>query len=206
MDDKQNTDPGHGGKVARIIDEYDLHGIGETLESYWTADNDRMSLRDLATYFNKELLRSQLSKQGVTTMAGEVDNIYEGLTGDDVTSGTQIQVKNRLQEHGIDVTRLQSNFVTRQAIHTYLTKHRNATYQKPDQQDIIKRRREELLRLKSRQTAVTEQTLSTLRDTDRITLGEFQVVASVQVQCADCGQQFEVIDLLNRGGCGCSNT
>ena len=197
---------GRRGKVARVIDEYDLAALGDELVAHWTAEKDRMSLRELADYFNKQLLTDQLDSRQVSTLAGEVDNLYELLTGDSVTSGTRIQTENRLQEYGIDIEALRSDFVTRQAIHTYLTKQREAEYETPDAEAIVDRRLGELQRLESRQRAVTEKTLSTLSNSDRLSLGEFQVLVSTQVQCADCGRQFEVSDLLQRGACDCEES
>jgi len=192
-----------GGKVARVLNKYDLSTLGDELATRWTAENNRMSLRQLAAYFNKQLLESRLDEKRVDMLPGEIENLYELLTDEDVTSGTRIQAENRLSEYGIDVDELRSDFVSRQAIHTYVTKQRQKTYDKPDADETIDKRLEQLQRLKSRERAVTEQTLSTLRNTDRINLGEFQIFSSVQVQCSDCGRQFELTALLDRGGCDC---
>ena len=191
------------GKVARVLNKYDLSTLGDELATRWTAENNRMSLRQLAVYFNKQLLESRLDEKRVDMLPGEIENLYELLTDEDVTSGTRIQAENRLSEYGIDIDELRSDFVSRQAIHTYLTKQRQKTYDKPDADETIDKRLEQLQRLKSRERAVTEQTLSTLRNTDRINLGEFQIFSSVQVQCSDCGRQFELTALLDRGGCDC---
>jgi len=191
------------GKVARVLDKYDLSTLGDILVSRWTAKNNRMSIRQLTEFFNKQLLKSRLDKKRVDMLPGEIDNMYELLTDEDVTSGTRIQAENRLSEYGIDVDELRSDFVSRQAIHTYLTKHRQKTYNRPDADETIDKRLEDLQRLKSRERAVTKQTLSTLRKTGHITLGQFQIFSSVQVQCSDCGRQFELSTLLDRGGCDC---
>lgn len=202
-----DADTGSRGKVAKLIAEYDLEGLGDELEMYWTADDDRMSLRDLAVHCNKEVLRATLNDHAVDTLAGEVNNLYELLTDDDVTSGERIEAENRLEDRGINVDQLRSDFVSRQAIHTYLTKQRDAEYSNdPGDGQIIERRLEELQRLKSRLSVVVERTLPTLRNGERITLGAFQVLVSVRVQCADCGAQFSAAELLQRGGCNCDTS
>ena len=206
MDNTTNATSGRTGKVARILSDYDIPDFGDELVERWTAEDDRMSLRELAAYFNKQLLKSRLDQRRVDILPGEIENMYRLLTDEDVTSGTRIQVENRLSEHGIDTEELTADFVSRQAIHTYLTKHRQETYEEPDADEIVDRRLEELQRLRSRQQAVTEQTLSTLRKRDRLDLGSFQVLSSVQVQCTDCGRQFELSALLDRGGCDCSSS
>ncbi len=203
MDNTTDAPSGRKGKVARILDDYNIPDIGDELVVQWTAKDNRMSLRDLADYFNRQLLESQLDQQRVDLLPGEIENMYRLLTDEDITSGTRIQVENRLSEYGIDVEDLHSDFVSRQAIHTYLTKHRQETYDKPDTDEIIQRRLEELQRLNSRQRAVTEQTLSTLQNKNNLDLGDFQVLSSVQVRCTDCGGQFDFTSLLDRGGCNC---
>ena len=203
MTDNTKKSVGRKGKVACVLDKYDFSTLGDELVNRWTAENNRMSLRQLADFFNKKLLELKLDQKRVDMLPGEIENMYELLTDKDVTSGTRIQAENRLSEHGVDIEELRSDFVSRQAIHTYLTKHRQKTYDKPDADETIDKRLEELQRLKSRERAVTEQTLSTLRNTDRINLGEFQIFSSVQVQCSDCGRQFELTALLDRGGCAC---
>ncbi|MFC6771661.1 rod-determining factor RdfA, partial [Halorubrum pallidum] len=46
-------------KVARVIEAYDLAGLGAQLERQWTgADGDRTSLRDLADVFNRRVLEA----------------------------------------------------------------------------------------------------------------------------------------------------
>jgi len=206
MNNTSNVSSGRKGKVVRVLNEYGLPDLGDELAARWTADDDRMSLRDLTEYFNKQLLESQLDQQRVDMLPGEIENIYELLTDEDVTSGTRIQAENRLSDYGIDVDDLRSDFVSRQAIHTYLTKHRQESYTKPDTDEIVERRLEELQRLRSRQRSVTEQTITTLRDRDRLDLGEFQVLSSVQIQCRDCGRQFEFSALVDRGGCDCDQS
>ena len=206
MDNTANAPSGRTGKVARVLSEYSIQDVGDELVVRWTAENNRMSLRDLADYFNKQLLKSRLDQQRVDTLPGEIKNMYELLTDEDVTSGTRIQVENRLSQHGIDIEGLRSDFVSRQAIHTYLTKNRQETYNEPDTNEIIERRLEDLQRLRSRQRAVTEQTISTLRNRNRLNLGEFQVLSQVQIQCTDCGRQFDLTTLLDRGGCDCDTS
>jgi hypothetical protein len=61
-------------KVARLIEEYELEGLGADLEARWTGDdNERMSLRDLATFFNQQLLRQALIAADNGT--GALDNM-----------------------------------------------------------------------------------------------------------------------------------
>ena len=113
MNDTTNASPGRRGKVARILSEYEIVDVGDELVVRWTAEDNRMSLRDLAYYFNKQLLKTQLDQQRVDMLPGEIDNMYTLLTDEDVTSGTRIQAENRLSEYDVNVEDLRSDFVSR---------------------------------------------------------------------------------------------
>jgi hypothetical protein len=73
-------------KVARLIQQYELTGLGAELEARWTGDGvERTSLRDLAEYFNRKLLAAALREAGRTPLDDEVASLYHDLTGDDVS-------------------------------------------------------------------------------------------------------------------------
>jgi hypothetical protein len=196
---------GKSSKVARLIDEYDLGGgFGDELERRWTADGDeRESLRDLADRFNRRLLESALTAAGTSTVSGEVENLYRLLTADDVSSGMRTEAQARLERDGIDVDQLDRDFVTYQAIRTYLTEYRGAEYEEPSASDQVETVLGTIQRLRSRLRSITEGSLDRLRSTDRLTLGRFRLFVDVDVLCEDCGAQYGVVDLLERGGCDC---
>lgn len=202
-DGSESTTRGRQSKVNRLIEEYDLGEIGGELEQLWTADEDRRSLRDLAEYFNQELLAQALEDAAVQPLDGEVENTYRLLTDDEVSSAESTRVKRRLERDGVDVETLLSDFVTYQAVRTYLKDHRGAEYT-PDETDPLKRERTNFQKLRGRMVSVTEGKLEQLRGSDEFTLGEFRTLADIQVVCEDCNTQFEVLDLLDRGGCHCA--
>jgi hypothetical protein len=198
------TDPSRS-KVSRLIDEYDLAGIGTELETRWTRTEDRSSLRDLADYFNEELLRTALVGSGSNPLDGEVENFYRLLTDDDVTSGVRQQARNQLDGKGIDPADLENDFVTYQSIRTYLKNYRDASAPGggSSPEDRIKRKRSTIQRLGARLTDVTEQSLRELAAASIITLGEFDVIVTVRVHCTSCGTQQSVSTLLTNHGCEC---
>jgi hypothetical protein len=190
-------------KVARLLDEYELGGLGEQMEQRWTADgDDRMSLRDLADHFNQELLRSALTDAGQQPLAGEVENTYQLLTGEETSEADRTRVKRRLEREGIDVDELQRDFVTYQAIRTYLKEYRDATYESDDRDRAVVEM-ENLQRLRGRTLTVTDSILDRLKRNTEFELGEFRVFAEISVLCEDCGVQYNVEELLERGGCDC---
>ncbi len=192
-------------KVGRLIDEYDLGAdYGTELETAWTDDgDDRKSLRDLAAEFNRRLVATALREAGTATLDGEVDNVFRLLTADDVTAGTRTEVRNRLAREGVDVDQLERDFVTYQAIRSYLRDERGAEYEGTSDEDRLERTERSIERLRYRLHSVVESNLEQLRDTDRITLDEFDLFVGVDVRCERCGSRYAVAELLERGGCDC---
>ena len=193
-------------KVERVIQEYELDGLGEELERRWLGEGyERQSLRDLADYFNRRVLESALNEAGVVTLQGELSNTYELLTGDDVTEGARIQARNRLERDGVDVEGLRDDFVSHYAIHTYLRDFREAEYSSGDDEDQLRKSVETIQRLTSRLTAVTRRNVENLRSTERLDVGPVDVITDVQVVCEDCGRQYDAVELVERGSCECKD-
>lgn len=190
------------GKVAILIDEYDLQGIGTELEQLWTADEDRRSLRELADHFNRRLLQQALNEANIQTLDGEVENSYRLLTDEDVTDADRTRIRRRLERDGVDVDALLDDFVTYQSIRTFLQKHRGAKYA-PDTKDPLEREAETIRQLRGRVVSVTEGAIDRLRNSDQLTLGEFRTLVDVQVVCEECNTQYDVDELCERGGCDC---
>jgi hypothetical protein len=197
---------GPKSKVARLIETYELDGIGETLVDGWTRDEDRHSLRELADYFNRRLLRSALEDEQVDSLDGEVENYYRLLTNEATTSGVRSETRDRLEQRGVDVDALERDFVSYQAIRTYLKNYQDASPPEstttPDEQRSKKA--DTVQRLKNRLRKVTEQALADLKKAGHVTLGDFDVVVTVRVHCADCNTQHPVSEIISTGSCDCA--
>jgi len=193
---------GRPSKVVRLLKEYELEGLGEELERRWTATEDRQSLRQLAHLFNERLLEAALRNAGSQPLDGEAANLYRLLTADDVTSADQTRARRQLERAGVDSEQLETDFVTYQAIRTYLKSYRNAEYT-PDETDPLERETTNLQQLRGRTVSVTEGKISQLLDSDELQLGEFRTIVDIQVVCEDCNTQYDVVELLERGHCNC---
>jgi hypothetical protein len=191
-------------KVARLIEEYDLDGVGADLEARWTGDGvERMSLRDLAEFFNKRLLEQTLLDAGMSTLESELDATYEHLTEDEISTGVRTETRSRLERNGVDVDTLESDFVTYQAIRSYLKEWRGAEYEQISDAEKLEKDLETIQRLLTRTHSVTEHRIELLRDTDRIALERFEVLLDAQALCQECGTQYSLAELFERGGCDC---
>jgi hypothetical protein len=190
-------------KLSRLIGKYGLDELSERVEDYWLANaEDRYSLRELAEYVNQQLLRTVMHDAGMDPLDGEVENTYRLLTDDDVSPGTRTQARRRLERAGVDVDQLDADFVSRQAVHTYLTNVRGVTYT-ANESDPVDREATNIQRLKRRLSTITNGKLEQLRAADHLTLGEFNVLLDLRVLCEDCGTQYQLSELLDVQTCEC---
>ncbi|MFA1611775.1 rod-determining factor RdfA [Halobellus rubicundus] len=190
-------------KVGDLIHRYEMGDIGRELEDRWLGNGyDSQSLRSLAEWFNRRLLRTKLERNGMTPLDGEVANMYRLLSSDDVTAGARVEAESTLEDNGIDPERLKREFVSHQAIHTYLTKFRGAS-KDGSSADPREKAQNTIQKLRNRLIAVIENSLEQLRERQRITLGEFNILLDIQILCEDCGASYSVTELFDRGGCDC---
>lgn len=207
-DTDRSTGTGRRVKVARLIEEYDLEGLGDQLVEQWTAPKDeRESLRSLAELFNRRVLRAALEPAGVHPLESELDAYLSVLTDGDVSTGERVDVEQELERAGIDIDALTSDFVTHQAVHTYLTDYRGVSLpeESVSSADRIERGRGTIDRLEGRLSTVTTSVLEGLRDAGHIRLGNFRVFTRIEVYCDDCDSQMGVGELLTSGGCNCED-
>lgn len=201
-----DTQSSRGSKVERLLDEYDLAGAGAELERRWLGeDGDRESLRMLAASFNEALIEVALERAGEDPVDGEVQNLYRLLTADDVSSAARTQAEARLSRLGVDPGALRQDFVSHQAIHTYLTEVRGASLPSDDRssEGTIENRRETILRLRNRLNVVAERSLEALSSAGHLSLGSFDVMVGITVYCQDCGTSADLTDVLRNRGCEC---
>jgi len=191
-------------KVARLIDAYDLGPIGTDLENAWLGEaGERQSLRDLADRFNRALLLAAIREAGMDVVDGEARNYYRLLTDESVSAGRRVEARNRLDGAGVDVDAVVEDFVTYQTIRHYLTEVRGASYERESDTEGVERERSVIDRLQSRVERVVRDTVDRLRTAGRLTVGDYRVLVSVDVLCQDCGGQYAVGELLDRGHCDC---
>lgn len=197
-----NQSGGRRTKVARVIGEYDLDGMGEQLEVAWTEESgERTSLRSLADEFNLAVLKAALRKSGISSMNFEVSATYESFK---YGSGSErTRAERRLEREGIDPDSLSSDFVSHQAIHTYLKKDRKASLPK-NETDPVEGKVKTIEKLQGRVTAVTESATSSLLSADHLDRDDYEILVNVRAICPDCGSDYPIGELLRRGGCQCS--
>lgn len=190
-------------KVSRLIEKYGLGGIEAELVDRWTAEGpDRLSLRELAAYFNKRILDSALRDVERQPLDGERENLYRLLVGDDVSDAERTRTRRQLEQDGVEVDELLADFVSYQAIRTYLQEERGVEYSRPDD-DQVEKEIAAIQKFRGKLESVTESKLDHLENTDEIASGSPHVYVNVSVVCEDCGEQYPISEFLDRGGCSC---
>ncbi|MFB6114569.1 MAG: rod-determining factor RdfA [Halodesulfurarchaeum sp.] len=200
--DESEKTPGPQSKVSRVIEEYDLESASDYIESAWTQSEDRKSLRQLAEDLNRRILRSAMADAGLDPIEEDVDSAYRALT-EESTAGSTVQKERELERDGVDVEALHRDFVSHQAVHTYLRNYLRVEPPERTDDERLQSERERLDRLKGRATAVAEDTLTRLRDADRLAVDEFDVITTIDVYCERCKKSYAVDEILENGGCPC---
>lgn len=202
--DEETTDrsPGRQSKVRRLVDEYELDGLGAELERKWTADENRSSLRELADHVNRKVLERALQAADVGTLSGEIENLYRLLTDDATSTADRTRARRRLEREGVDVDRLRDDFVTYQSVRTYLKNHRGAEYT-ASESDAVDQATTTVHQLRSRLQTVAESKLKRMDETGNVDIGSPGAMVTVQVVCEECGRQFPFDEFVDRGHCDC---
>lgn len=192
-------------KVARLIEDYGLgESFGDQLEERWTAEeSERESLRELADRFNRRVLEAAMAAAGMSALDGEIENLYRLLTSENVSSGNRTEARARLERNGVDIDSLERDFVSYQAIRSYLKEYRDAEYKRDQGTTRVEGVIQTIQRLQSRTRSVAEKSLEQLDSADRISLGEFRLFIEITVLCEDCNTQYELVELLREGSCNC---
>lgn len=202
---EDGSDDGPRLKVARLLDEYDLAGFGAELERRWTGTGgERSSLRELAADLNRRLVEHTLARADRNVLDGEAANVYRLLTDDSVSGAERTRVHRQLERDGVDVDRLQADFVTYQAVRSYLREHRGVEYD-PEETDPAEAALAHVGRLQGRVKRVTRDRVESLRDGGTVAVGSFSVLADVTVICEDCGAGYDLGELVEEGACDCDD-
>lgn len=206
MSDRPDDFRGEAGvcdcKVGRVLERWNLAALDDDMASRWRTGD--ASLRTLERELNVAVVRAAARESGVATLDGEAENVYRLLTDDDVTSGMRVQARRRLENDGLDVDDLTSDFVSHQTIHNHLTGCLGVE-REPDDRDPVQAAEERIRPLQSRLEAVVSDSLDGLSNGGVVTLGDHDVFTEVTVSCNECGTRRELGEFLDRGGCECGD-
>lgn len=192
-------------KVDAVAEACGLTDLDATLRERWTARANRSSVRDLAHYANRRILRSMLNEDQQGTLEGEVENYYRLLTDDDVSRGMYTEAGNRLRDLGVDVEALEGRFVSHQTVYRHLTDCLDVTRDSghEDSETAIRNGIDTIRAVQRRSEAVATSTLERLGRAGHFDIEEIDVLVDVGVACRACGDQFTLSESLVGKSCDC---
>lgn len=190
-------------KIGDVAETWDLSGIHDELAAGWREEG--ASVRELTDRFNRRLLRAGFRRADRTPIDGEVGNLYRVLTDDEVDAGSRTQARERLRHGGVPIEAVESDFVSHQTLYRHLRNCLGISYE-PAAQTAADRKenwRDRISALRARTAAVADRGVGSLSEAGAIDVGSFDVLVDVNVTCNDCGEFYDLDDLLVRGGCKC---
>jgi len=188
-------------KLDRIADEYGLTSIDDELRG---AKADGASLRDLETLVNHRLLKQAFLDAGSPLLPGEVDTLYELLTDAEVSGGTEVQLRNRLETEGIDADTLVADFVSYQTVRTHLRECLEVDTGR-DQQVAVDSERKTVFGILGRTERIVQDSVDRLAAADELDTGPLDVSVTARVTCGSCGRSYSLDELLSRRACACGD-
>ncbi|GGM51132.1 rod-determining factor RdfA [Haloarcula argentinensis] len=185
-------------KIARVADDYNISEIDAKLIERREQDD---SLRDLATYLNKQILSKSLDT-GTREVVGDADSIYMVLRGNDVNRSRQAELRSKLDRNGIDIEAVERDFVSHQTVRNHLHDCKAIDTGRKSTVDLDGAEKT-IEWAQARSEGVIEQTLDRLRNAGNVTDTPTEVTLSVRVGCSACGRTYRIEDYLEQGGCDC---
>lgn len=199
------SEPNERYKVGEVISRYDLEDFHGELADRWLGDGrEAQSLRELAADLNVAVLREAMKSANLQPLDGEVENAYRLLTADEVSSGMRTAKRNELERADIDVDSVEDDFVTHQAVYTYLTEVLDVSKQKQNDVDPVEKHSERINRLRSRTEAVATNSIESLVGNNALDVDDPEVSVTIQVYCHQCNRQYPLSSLMEQGGCDCA--
>lgn len=185
-------------KVTRVAQEYHIRDVDEKL----LQQRERgTSLRELAIFFNKQILSKALDR-ATQEVVGDTETIYEVLMDDDTDRARQAELRSKLTRYNVDIDDAQQDFISHQTVQNHLNDCRELNTARESTLDL-EGGRKTIEWAQARSEGVIEQTIERLRNAGEVADTQTEVTQSVRVACSACGQSYRIEKFLEQGGCGC---
>ena len=185
-------------KVTRVAQEYHIRDVDEKL----LQQRERgTSLRELAIFFNKQILSKALDR-ATQEVVGDTETIYEVLMDDDTDRARQAELRSKLTRYNVDIDDAQQDFISHQTVQNHLNDCRELNTARESTLDL-EGGRKTIEWAQARSEGVIEQTIERLRNAGEVADTQTEVTQSVRVACSACGQSYRIEEFLEQGGCGC---
>jgi len=205
-------------KVSRVIEQYELTGVEESLVRDWTQEDDqrRKSIRELTSWFNQKLVMVILDEytSGMIPSEYTIEGITKRLQArdssaskyDDISDREIMTVVQWLQDNDVPVDDIIDDLVSYGTMYTYLKEVRGAVSpdSQPDQRSQEKRQSDVLESIRtdfSKQPERINSRLRTLRAHNQLPGTKADIHISVECNCPACGHAQPIADYIEQQGC-----
>lgn len=197
-------------KVGRNIERYDLEGLNDDLHR--ERSKNEASLRELADQINRQILKKSIEDSdialadvayGAVSQDEALSAVYETLTSDTIAADREAHVRKRLEQNGVNVKSIESDWVTHPTVRTHLKDclnidtSRSVQITPDDAMDTV-----EWARARCRQ--IIEQTMSRLVSSGHIEIADSDVAITISIECSECGRTYRLPELLDKRSCACT--
>lgn len=184
----------HGCKVCRVLDERGMERYEDQLIDQWQADGpERKGYRQLADWLNVTMLRREMDRSGLSTLGQEAESKYERLRSADGSVAEEVAAG--LSGAGIDVDRLQNDFVSYGVVRTHLQECLDLEYTAESgdwETSTIEMARDYA-------TKKVSEAVRSLSNKGELEGGELEVDVSVAIECETCHAAVPVDRAVRRG-------
>lgn len=194
-------------KIGTVTERCGIEQVSVELAALWTDDGEnRYSLRELADYFNQQVLRTAMVDADMNPLKGEVENLYRLLTEDESSSGNRVEAEQQLEYEGVTVDRLRDDFVTHQTVYRHLKNCLEAEYERDvDPNTRLERDIQQIESFQNRIRVIVEEMVRRLRNADLFPIAAPRVSVDIRIFCEECNALYSPGDLLDADGCDCEN-
>lgn len=208
---RRQADPECACKIGKNIKKYNLVNLNSELIQ--RREDQQASLRDLADFINKQILKSALESVNAditsslyTDLSGgnAIVDIYNVLTDDDIPTDRVARIHTRLSQAGVDLESIKDDWVTHPTIRTHFQKclnidtSRTSNITDNDAQDTIEWAR-------SKCAKIVEQTFQRLRNANVVSTGPVTATVVIKVTCERCGATARPTNLIRSRSCECTS-
>jgi hypothetical protein len=194
------------------MEKYSLEDLNSEIIDYRSTED--ASLREVAAYINKSLLEQAVAETddveldtntelfGAISKDEALDTIYTALHSDEVPPDQRARVRKQLEQAGIDVDDVTSDWVS----HTTVSAHLNSCLDINTSQSeaVTAESAEKTIEwAKTKCKNIISRTVQRLQSADIVTICSPDISLSVHVTCTDCNTTFTPSELLSRGECNC---
>jgi hypothetical protein len=205
-------------KIDRLIEQYELTGLEESLVRDWTREDDqrRKSVRELTSWFNQKLVMVILDDYtgGMIPSNYTVEKITTRLQarGSDASKYKDIpdreimDVIHWLQNNDVPIDDVIDDFVSYGTMYTYLKEVRGAVSpdSQPDQRSPEKRQADVLDGIRTdlgKQPERINSRLRTLRNHNQLPETKPDIHVSIECNCPACGHAQPIANYVEQQGC-----